>query len=288
MNEFVNRWPDPLIDLLRSITNVCQLFYLFVCTHAYLSVSVILALCVCLSVCLSFSVCVRVCVSVCLYVCLSVCVFVCLSVSPDEIGLSVSQSASLSVDLSIGQSIYVPVRVLLFFSIYLSLIAESALATKHPMAWLACILLLLTSANRLIIWLSLSLQHSALRLTVVQPHRAPDRLLGKLRRLQESNPLPLVQPRTIQQTRTNVPMLWTEANEAQLAKRRRRDAMPETSPVPRWFAQRETHESCPQIRISTWNCGLAAIWWSLLVVLHPKSRSQNHRTLLSLSSFLAS
>ena len=35
--------------------------------------------------------------------------------------------------------------------IYLSLTADNALATKHPMAWLACILLLLTSTNRLII-----------------------------------------------------------------------------------------------------------------------------------------
>ena len=62
-----------------------------------------------------------------------------------------SQSVSQSVCLSIGQSVYVPVCVLLSVSIYLSLTAESALATKHPMGRLAYVLLLLTSANRLII-----------------------------------------------------------------------------------------------------------------------------------------
>jgi hypothetical protein len=117
------------------------------------------------------------CMCACLCVCRSVCVSVCLSVSLDEIGQSVCRSISQSVGRSIGQSVYVPVCVLLSISIYLSLAAESALATKYPMAWLACILLLLTSANRLIIGLSLSLQHSALRVTVVQPHRAPNRLL---------------------------------------------------------------------------------------------------------------
>ena len=87
---------------------------------------------------------------ICLSVGLSDCVSVCLSVSLGEIGLS-SQSDKQFVGLSIGQSVYVPVCVLLSISIYLSLTTESALATKHPIACLACILLLLTSANRLII-----------------------------------------------------------------------------------------------------------------------------------------
>ena len=93
------------------------------------------------------------CACLCVYVSvrLSVCVSVCLSVSLDEVGLSISQSANLSVGLSIGQSDYVPVCVLPSVSIHLSLTAEGALATKHLMAWLACILLLLTSANSLII-----------------------------------------------------------------------------------------------------------------------------------------
>ena len=117
-----------------------------------------------------------VCVSV--SVGLFACLYVYRSVWTRSIGQSVCRSVNQSVGRSIGQSVYVPVCVLLSVSIYLSLNAESALATKHPMAWLACILLLLTSANRIIIRLSLSLQHSALRVTVVQPHRAPDRLMG--------------------------------------------------------------------------------------------------------------
>ena len=77
---------------------------------------------------------------------------VCLSVILGEVGLSASQPVSLFVGLSIGQPVYVPVCVLLSVSIYLSLTAEGALttlATKHPMAWLACTLFLLTSADRL-------------------------------------------------------------------------------------------------------------------------------------------
>ena len=130
--------------------NVCQLF---ICLSAHMSIylSVSLALCVCLSVCLSFSVCVRVCVSVCLCFCMfgpSACLSVYRPVWTRSVSQSVSQSISLFVGLSVGQSVYVSVRVLLSVSIYLSLTPESVLATKHPMAWLACILLLLTSANR--------------------------------------------------------------------------------------------------------------------------------------------
>ena len=142
-------------------------------------------------------------VSVCLSVCLRVCLRVCLSIGQSGRDRSVSRSVSQSVGRSIGQSVYVPVCVLLSVSIYLSLTAESALATKHPMAWLACILLLLTSANRLMIVLYLSLQHSALRVTVVQPHRAPDRLLRQATPAAGLEPAAPVQPGTIQQASTN-------------------------------------------------------------------------------------
>ena len=133
------------INRLASVYHECLSFvYLHVCTHVYLSV------------CKLSTVCVLICLSIILCTCACLCVC-----------MSVGLSACLSVGLSIGQSVYVPVCVLLPVSIYLSFTAESALATKHPMDWLACILLLLTSANRLIIWLSLSLQHSTLRVTVV-------------------------------------------------------------------------------------------------------------------------
>jgi hypothetical protein len=170
------------INQLASVYHEClSVVYLLVCTHVYLSVcSTLCVLILKLSVCLSFYVCLRVCVSVGLYVCLSV--------SLDEIGQSVCRSISQYVGRSIGRSVYVPICVLLFVSMYLSLAVESALATKHPMAWLAGILSLLTSANRLIIELSLSLQHSALRITVVQPHRAPDRLL------RQANPVVGLEP----------------------------------------------------------------------------------------------
>ena len=146
--------------------------------------------------------------------------------------------------------------MLLSVPIYLSLAAGAALAAKHPMAWLAlvCTLLLLASANVLIIGLSLSLQHSALRATVVQPHGAPDRLLRQATPVAGLKHaavlrwvLPPVQPGATQQASTNVAKLCAEAVEAQLTKRRRRDAMHKTSPTPTVFAQREAHEGCPQV-----------------------------------------
>ena len=134
------------INLLASVYHAClSIVYLLVCRHVYLSLYS--TVCVCLSVCLSFSVCVRVCVSVRL----SVCLRVCLSIRQSGRDRSLNQSVNQSVCRSVDRSVYAPVCVLLSVSIYLLLNAKSALATKHPMAWLACILLLLTRANRLII-----------------------------------------------------------------------------------------------------------------------------------------
>ena len=154
------------INRLASVYHEClSVVYLLVCTHVYLSACKLSTVCV--LICLSIILCMCACLCVCVSVCLSVCLRVCLSIGQSGRDWSRSQSASHSVGLSIGQSVYVPVCVLLAVSNYLSLTAESALATKHPMAWLACILFLLTSANMLIICLFLSLHHLALRVTVV-------------------------------------------------------------------------------------------------------------------------
>ena len=120
-----------------------------ICLSTHMSIYLSVALCVCLSVCLSFSVCLRVCVPMCLSVCLR---HGCVSVYRSVWTRSVSQSVGKSVSLSVGRSVSLSMClfdrcVLLSVSIYLSLAAESALATKHPMAWLTCTLLLLTSAN---------------------------------------------------------------------------------------------------------------------------------------------
>ena len=152
---------------------------LFACLHAHVYLSVCSTLCVLiyLSIILCMSVCLCVCRS-----CLSVCLSVYRSVWTRSVNQFVGQSINMSVGRSIGRS--VSLSMCLFACICLNLsvtcyrvCVECALATKHPMAWLACILLLSTSANRLIIGLFLSLQHSALRVTVVQPQRAPHRLL---------------------------------------------------------------------------------------------------------------
>jgi hypothetical protein len=133
---------------LASVYHEClSVVYLLVCTHVYLSVCKLSTVCV--LICLSIILCMCACPCVCMSVGLSACLCVYRSVWTRSV--SVSQSDRHSVGLSIGQSVYVSVCVLLSVSTYLSLTAESALATKHPMAWLACILLLLTSANRLII-----------------------------------------------------------------------------------------------------------------------------------------
>ena len=78
----------------------------------------------------------RACLSVyhSLYVCMPARLCVCLSVTLNEIGQSICQSLNQSAGLLIGQSGYVLVCVLLSASICLSLAAEGALATKHPMA----------------------------------------------------------------------------------------------------------------------------------------------------------
>ena len=166
----------------------------------------------------------------CLCICRSVCVSVHLSVSLDEIGQSVCRSVSLCACLCASVCLNLSVTYCR------ECVGYEASDQCRSVAWLACTLLLLTSANRLIVGLSLSLQHSALRVTVVQPHRAPDGLLRQATPaagLERPNLLPPVQPGTIQlqQASTNVAKLWTEAIETQLAKRRRRDVMHQTSPT---------------------------------------------------------